>query len=325
MNFLKKVATPIATAVGGPLLGGVIGTLVGSRSGAGGGTPPSQKNYIDSTVGRRDEVTSTLMDQQGRSAARSDELLGGAQDDLNQSRDFFGKLASGDVQARTEFLAPEVADIKLKNRQALEGLTRFGQRGGERARAITQNRTGEASQIGGLVSGARARGSQELAKLAGIGGQIGLGAGNQAINAGQVAGGQMLTGRGQDIQREGEQGRIDVARRGQNIGIANDIGQGVGNFLQSSGLGDKIKGFFGGGNKNGGATGGTTKQPSIAGGKDFFNQNSVQSAGERLTGNSRPSGGSSGPMGPGPVSMQFESGLRASQPGTAVKTLKGGN
>jgi hypothetical protein len=109
-------------------------------------------------------------------------------------------------------------------------------------------------------------GAEGLTRLAGVGGELGLGAGQLATGAGRTAadislgGEQLAQERGATAGRlQAERDRIALARRGQNIDLATGIGSGVADFLGATGLGGKIgrglSRIFGGGG------GGMTTRP----------------------------------------------------------------
>lgn len=144
----------------------------------------------------------------------------------------YGKLASGDKDTLSAFTGTGVNDL---NRSYTNQIKRAGStmnRGGAQSKVLAEAPGSLEHEALGLRSDARKFGIDRQGSL----GLAGSQAGNQAI---------------------GQAGSLGLARRGQNIGIAKDIGEGVGTILDKTGvwnkLGKTMGGIFGGG--GGGSSG----------------------------------------------------------------------
>lgn len=150
--------------------------------------------------------------------------------DLEQVGEFFKTLLTGDKQAVTQTLSPEIEATRSQYDAAKRNLAEFAPRGGGQVSAIGNLQAGEASQIGNLYTGARQRGAEGLA---GIGSALGsLGIASESLATESI--GKVLQGL---LSEQGiKLGELELAQ-----GNAKRVQQGLGGI--GSLIGDVI-GFF---------------------------------------------------------------------------------
>ncbi len=215
-------------------MGFATGGVVGLGTAALGSVLNKKKSGSSTTTpGSSVDDSSKLLTEQGS------KMFGASEPAFEQALGQYGKLASGDKDSLAAFTGTGVNEL---NRTLSRQTSKAGDilnRGGALAKVQAEAPGQLESQALGLRLGARTNALDKLGSL----GLAGSQAGNQAV--GQA--GNLKLG----------QGQLDLQRRGQNIGIANDIGQGVGAVLDKTGVWDKLgKSFgnmFGGGGGNSGA------------------------------------------------------------------------
>lgn len=261
-SFLKKLAGPaagIATSflpgVGpalAPIVGGAVGNLANRGGGGGGSSSTAIPSADPEEAARRKDIAGGLQGLQTTATDASGRLITGAEGDISGARGFYSKLASGDPAATGAAFAPQLNQARQLHQGAIEQIEQFQPRSGARDVALGRERIARAGTMSGILSQAPVIGAQGLQQLAQTGGQLGLGSGQLGLGAGTTAANIGFQGEqlGLDRARVGQgQAAIDLQRRGQNIGIAETIGQGVGDILTGTGLGGKLANVFGGGPK----------------------------------------------------------------------------
>lgn len=165
---------------------------------------------------------------------QAQQSFAGASEDLGSSRDYFNKLMTGDTATRAEFFAPETQRIQDTYSQATEQARRFGGEGGESDRLKSDLRMAKTGELARLYSSARPAAAAGLMQTAQIGAGIGsaqAGAGASLANSGVGALGVASNAAGNVLTPFSYARQDATTRRGQNIGIWSDIGQGVGGIL----------------------------------------------------------------------------------------------
>jgi hypothetical protein len=166
--------------------------------------------------------------------AQGTRMFGAGEPAYEQALGTYGKLASGDKGTLASFTGTEASDLNQRLSNQIQRAKSTQSRGGATSKVLAEA-PGELERSAlALRTGARGAALDRLGTL-GLGGAQ---AGNQAV---------------------GVAGQLGLARRGQNIGIAKDIGEGVGTILDKTGVWGKLGQSMGnifGGNK-GGTTPGT--------------------------------------------------------------------
>jgi hypothetical protein len=133
--------------------------------------------------------------------------------------DFWSGVLSGNGTGGQQLVAPSAQQIGQVYSGNAKTLQNFMPAGGERNLALSQNQLGKASSIAGLYNNVQPYAAQQLANLAGLGGQIGTGTGQLAT-----------AGFGDLTAYQGQQN----AAKGASMG---GIGSGLGKIFSSAFLG----------------------------------------------------------------------------------------
>jgi len=170
-------------------------------------------------LSQADDNTKLLKEQSAK-------MFGQANPAFGQALDTYGKLAGGDKGTLASFTGTEANDLNRATSNQIQRAKSTMNRGGAQSKVLSEA-PGELERSAlALRSNAR---SGALDKL----GSLGL-AGSQASN-----------------QALGQASGLELQRRGQNIGVAKDIGEGVGTILDKTGawgkLGQTMGNIFGGG------------------------------------------------------------------------------
>lgn len=181
-----------------------------------------------------EDENSKLLREQGS------KLFGQANPAFGQALDTYGKLASGDKGTLASFTGTGVNELNQAASNQIERAKSTMNRGGAQSKVLAEAPGQLEHAALALRSNARGTALDRLGTL----GLSGSQAGNQAIAIG---------------------GQLGLQRRGQNIGIAKDIGEGVGTILDKTGVWGKLGKTMGdifGGNKGGSMPG--TDLPEFA-------------------------------------------------------------
>lgn len=153
----------------------------------------------DDLLGMQHDVGQTSLD-----FAKS--LFPGAKQDIGAASNYLRPLVSGGSQELSEALTPEISAIQSGSDQAIEEMSRFGQRSGGQAMATTVARQQRNAQIAQLISRKRSQAASQI-------GELGLGQAAAATAAARTTVG--ATSSNLDILSR---------RRGQTLGM---IGAGA--------------------------------------------------------------------------------------------------
>jgi hypothetical protein len=173
---------------------------------------------------QEDENTKQLSEQ-------GTKLFGQANPAFAQALDTQGKLAAGDKGTLASFTGTGVDDLNRAESNQIKRAKSTMSRGGAQAKVLAEA-PGELERSAlALRSNVRSTALDKLGTL----GLAGSQAGNEALGGAE---------------------RLELTRRGQNIGIGKDIGEGVGTILDKAGvwgkLGKTMGGIFGGDKTAGG-------------------------------------------------------------------------
>jgi hypothetical protein len=216
---LGKLGLNIGGAVAAPFTGGMslIGTgALTSMLGSG-----KKKTATGATTTTPETDPTKLLTEQGS------KMFGASEPAFEQALGTYGKLAGGDKGMLASFTGTGLDDLNRAYSSQVERASSTMNRGGAQSKILAEAPGALERDALALRSNTRSGALDKLGSL----GLAGAQAGNQAIGVG----GNLKLG----------QGRLDLERRGQNIGIAEDIGQGVGSILDKTGVWDKLGGAFG--------------------------------------------------------------------------------
>lgn len=220
---LGKLGLNIGGAVAAPFTGGWSSIAAGAATAAWNAKDKANaaKKAGSTTPSSSVDDSSKLLTEQGS------KMFGASEPAFESALGTYGKLASGDKDTLASFTGTGINDLNRSYSNDIKRVKSTMARGGAEAQKLAEA-PGELERDAlALRSNARSNALEKQGSLSLAGAQ----AGNQAI--GQA--GNLKLG----------QGRLDLERRGQNIGIANDIGQGVGSVLDKTGVWDKLGGVFG--------------------------------------------------------------------------------
>lgn len=186
------------------------GAFLGTKLAGGGGKGTKAPSPKDALIAQQTEASKFALGE-----AR--QVLPQARETLQAPLDFWKTILGGDRQEMLSVLAPEVNTIVSQYDTARRNITNLAPRGGGRSAIQAESRFEEANVIQRLLQESRRMASREVAD---IGGRLTtLGVSELGISTG--AAGNLISSL---LQQE-------TARRGQNIGVATDIGIGVGQIL----------------------------------------------------------------------------------------------
>ena len=193
---------PLAPFVG-PLIG-IGGSVAAAKIGGKGGKKTKQQ--IAGLTAQQEEASEFAL---GEAKTTLPKALSALEGPLA----FWQNLLGGDRQEMLSLLAPEVNTIISQYDTARKGIANLAPRGGGRTTQLAESRFEEANQISRLLQESRRRAAGEVA---GIGGRLGaLGLGELGSATGTAA---------STIQSL-------LTKRGQDIGSASQLGEGIGGIL----------------------------------------------------------------------------------------------
>ena len=243
LGTLGKIGVGLGSMIPGvgPLISMAGNALMNKRGGApkpGFDPNTTAQAGTEGQRGMTDRVAGGLADLSRTSAGTSQDFASGALQDLGTSRDYYGKLMSGDAAVRMEHLSPEINASRMNTKAAQAAIQRSGARGGGTAQAGREATIGGANEITRIMAGARPAGALGLLETIKAGTQGGVGFGQLAADSGRGAGALVQQQVNADLQKQ--QGLNNVAlgqmRQGGIEKAANDEAMaGVGEAFAKGG------------------------------------------------------------------------------------------
>lgn len=180
------------------------------------GSGLSEKDAINQ-LGTRAEEFSDLSDFNRRKSKTAFKFFRNA---AKPTLQYYNTLLTGDRDAMTEFLGPEVSAINEAYSAPLRSISELGPRGGGTATAVGNLQEGQARAVGDLFGKVRPMAAQQLGALSGVFGNVAEGFSGQTTKALEGAG-QMDLGKLAAIS----------AGRARTSQFWGDIGQAAGNIF----------------------------------------------------------------------------------------------
>ncbi len=134
--------------------------------------------------------------------------------------DYFQKLAGGNPTALMEATAPERGRVIDQYDTARKAIGEFGPRGGGTNAALAGSRVSEASDLSNITANARTNAVNQ-------GAQIGETLSGLGLSAEQLKNADL----GTIVSAILNQQSLDLTRRGQNVGAASGLAEGLGTLL----------------------------------------------------------------------------------------------
>lgn len=211
---LAKIGINIAGGIAAPFTGGLSMVAAGAATGLWNAHDAAKKTAGGASGSTADGSPEDLLKTQGS------EMFGTAMPAYKQALGTYGKLASGDKDTLSAFTGTGVNELNRSASNQIQRAKSTMSRGGATSKVLAEAPGQLEHEALSLRSGARSNALDKLGSLSLPGAQ----AGNQAI---------------------AQSGNLGLQKRAQNIGIGEDIGQGVGAILDKTGVWDKLGGKFG--------------------------------------------------------------------------------
>ena len=173
-----------------------------------------------------------------QAAAQSKQLFSSGTGDISTARSlladptkYWQTLLSGNMNAITSYLSPEINTIMGQYDSAKKSISEFSPRGGGRSAAMANAGFTSAGQIGNLVAKARPTAANQLTSIADIYKTLGL------TETGQSTGNLQAS-----TQAASSQQQIDATTSAQNSSTLGSLGSSAGSLLYLYLMGNKSGG-----------------------------------------------------------------------------------
>jgi hypothetical protein len=167
-----------------------------------------------------EEIMKLLKEHSAKMSGEAGNLSGQGTEALAPVMDYFKKLLSGDPNMMMEATRPERGRVIDQYDTARKAVTSFAPRGGGQTSAVAGSFVQEAQQLGDVTSSARK-------EAVGQAGQLGATLKGLGLSADDLATKDLNS----IISAVMGNKQLDLVKRGQNMAMVGELGQGLGSLL----------------------------------------------------------------------------------------------
>ena len=202
---------PLGTGIGAGI-GGLLGLFTGKKKDPAADAAKGGPNDAD--------ITKLLQEHAAKMSGQAGELEGQGGDTLAPVMEYFQKLLSGDPGMMMEATRPERGRVIDQYDTARRAVSQFAPRGGGSNSAIAGSFVQEAQQLGDVTSTARREAVGQASQLGATLKGLGLSADDLATKDLNSIISTVMANK-----------QLDLTKRGQNMAMVGELGQGLGTLL----------------------------------------------------------------------------------------------